>query len=79
MYNAMVFNGTIPGPVIAVDKGDTLNITLTNEGKVIHSLVIQALIGPSQAISGNVDPGKSKSWTLKLTLQVFMYYGGGDA
>ena len=27
MYNAMVFNGTIPGPVIAVDKDDILNVT----------------------------------------------------
>ncbi|MDW0271879.1 MAG: multicopper oxidase domain-containing protein, partial [Nitrososphaeraceae archaeon] len=33
MYNAMVFNGTIPGPVISIDQGDTLNITLKNEGQ----------------------------------------------
>ena len=32
-YNAMTFNGTIPGPVIAVDQGDTLNVTLRNDGK----------------------------------------------
>src|SRR5688500_11818573 len=33
MYNAMVFNGTIPGPVVAVNQGDTLEITLRNEGE----------------------------------------------
>src|SRR6476659_2159554 len=33
MYNAMVFNGTIPGPVVAVNQGDTHEITLKNEGK----------------------------------------------
>src|ERR671935_413122 len=38
MYNAMVYNGTIPGPVIAVDQGDTLMVTLVNHGKVIHSI-----------------------------------------
>ncbi|MDW0234355.1 MAG: nitrite reductase, partial [Nitrososphaeraceae archaeon] len=26
-YNAYTFNGTIPGPVISIDQGDTLNIT----------------------------------------------------
>ena len=25
-YNAMVWNGTIPGPVIAVDQGDALEV-----------------------------------------------------
>src|SRR2546421_8437782 len=64
MYNAMVFNGTIPGPVVAVNQGDTLNITLKNEGKVIHSLDFHAGIDPSNALSGNVAPGESKTWTL---------------
>jgi len=80
MYNAMVFNGTIPGPVIAVDQGDTLNITLVNKGKVIHSLDFHAAIGPSQVLSGNVDPGKSKSWTLKAnSAGAFFYHCGADA
>jgi FtsP/CotA-like multicopper oxidase with cupredoxin domain len=26
MYRAMVFNGTIPGPVISVDQGDTMQV-----------------------------------------------------
>src|SRR4029079_3952727 len=30
-YSAMVFNGSIPGPVISIDQGDTLNLTLKNE------------------------------------------------
>ena len=37
-YSAMVFNGSIPGPVISIDQGDTLNLTLKNEGQTIHSL-----------------------------------------
>ena len=32
-YNAMVFNGTIPGPVVAVNQGDTPEITLKNDGR----------------------------------------------
>jgi nitrite reductase (NO-forming) len=41
-YNAMVFNGSIPGPVIAIDQGDTLQLTLKNEGKLVHSLDFHA-------------------------------------
>src|SRR5574341_1380266 len=61
MYNAMVFNGTIPGPVISIDQGDTLNITLKNEGQTIHSLDFHAGFGPDNALSGSVKPGESKT------------------
>jgi nitrite reductase (NO-forming) len=64
-YNAMTFNGTIPGPVIAIDENDTLEITLKNDGTTIHSLNFQAGYGPDQAVSGSVKPGESKTWTLK--------------
>lgn len=77
MYNAMVFNGTIPGPVIAVDQGDMLEITLINEGNVIHSLDFHAGIGPSNALSGNVGPNETKTWTLEATnAGAFLYHCG---
>jgi nitrite reductase (NO-forming) len=63
-YNAMVWNGTIPGPVVAVDQGDTLEITVRNDGQVIHSMDFHAGIGPSNVVSGNVKPGESKTYTL---------------
>ena len=79
MYNAMTFNGTIPAPVIAVNQGDTLEITLKNEGGVIHSLDFHAGIGPSNALSGNVAPGEEKTWTLEAnTAGAFMYHCGAD-
>src|SRR5438093_12737119 len=67
MYNAMVFNGSIPGPVIAIDQGDTLNATLKNEGKLVHSIDLHAGYGADKANSGAVAPGKSKTWTLEGT------------
>jgi nitrite reductase (NO-forming) len=80
MYNAMVFNGTIPAPVIAIDQGDTLQITLKNEGKVIHSLDFHAAIGPGKALSGNVAPGESKTWTMQgVSAGAFYYHCGADA
>ena len=79
MYNAMVFNGRIPGPVVAVNQGDTLEITLKNKGAVIHSLDFHAGIGPSNALSGNVASGEEKTWTLQAnTAGAFYYHCGGD-
>ena len=79
-YNAMVWNGTIPGPVIAVDQGDALEVTVRNDGKVIHSIDFHAAIGPSQVLSGNVKPNESKTWTLHAnTPGFFFYHCGADA
>ena len=78
-YNAMVWNGTVPGPVIAVDQGDTLNVTIRNDGQVIHSMDFHAAIGPSQVLSGNIKPGETKTWTLQAnTPGAFMYHCGAD-
>src|SRR5687768_16150944 len=70
MYRAMVFNGTVPGPVISVDQGDTIEFTLTNEGEVIHSIDFHAGYGPSAAIGANasatgsnVQCGETVAWT----------------
>src|SRR5918996_606083 len=78
-YNAMVFNGSIPGPVIAVDQGDNLEVTIRNDGQVIHSMDFHAAIGPSQVISGNIKPGETKTWTLQAnTPGAFLYHCGSD-
>ena len=49
-YNAMVFNGSIPGPVVAIDQGDTLQVTLKNEGKLVHSMDFHAGFGTKKRI-----------------------------
>src|SRR5215204_7699438 len=74
-YAAMTFNGTIPAPVIAVDQGDVVNITIRNDGKTIHSLDFHAGVGPSNVLSGNIEPGQTKHVTLHAeNLGVFMYH-----
>ena len=79
MYTAMVFNGTIPGPVIAADQGDTIEMTLINQGELIHSVDFHAAIGPSKVLSGNVEAGQSKNWTFDVpNAGFFMYHCGAD-
>jgi nitrite reductase (NO-forming) len=78
-YAAMTFNGTIPAPVMAVDQGDILNVTIKNEGKTIHSLDFHAGIGPSKVLSGNIEPGETKSVPVYAkNAGVFMYHCGAD-
>jgi nitrite reductase (NO-forming) len=77
MYNAMVFNGTIPAPPIVANVGDTIEFTLINEGDAIHSLDFHAGIG--DALSGNIAPGETKTMTLHAkTAGVFLYHCGAD-
>jgi nitrite reductase (NO-forming) len=79
-YAAMTFNGTIPGPVIAADQGDVLNITIRNDGKTIHSLDFHAGFGPSKVLSGNIEPGQSKTMQLPAdNAGAWMYHCGADA
>jgi nitrite reductase (NO-forming) len=85
-YQAMVFNGTIPGPVVSVDQGDTIEFTLVNEGNVIHSMDFHAGDGPSAAVGAtasefgsNVQPGESVTWTWTAEhAGVFYYHCGAD-
>jgi nitrite reductase (NO-forming) len=86
MYRAMVFNGTIPGPVISVDQGQPIEFTLINEGDVIHSIDFHAGNGPSAAVGSaasetgsNVQPGQSVTWTWTPPYAgVFYYHCGAD-
>jgi nitrite reductase (NO-forming) len=85
-YRAMVFNGTIPGPVISVDQGQTIEFTLINEGEVIHSMDFHAGNGPSAAVGSaasetgsNVQAGQSVTWTWTPPYAgVFFYHCGAD-
>jgi nitrite reductase (NO-forming) len=86
MYRAMVFNGTIPGPVISVDQGQPIEFTLINEGDVIHSIDFHAGNGPSAAVGAtasetgsNIQPGQSVTWTWTPPYAgVFYYHCGAD-
>jgi nitrite reductase (NO-forming) len=86
MYRAMVFNGTVPGPVISVDQGQTIEFTLINEGDVIHSIDFHAGNGPSAAVGSaasetgsNIQPGQSVTWTWTPPYAgVFYYHCGAD-
>ena len=86
MYKAMVFNGTVPGPVVSVDQGDTIEFTLINQGQVVHSMDFHAGYGPQAAVGSdasatgsNVRPGESVTWTYTPPFAgAFFYHCGAD-
>jgi nitrite reductase (NO-forming) len=79
-YNAMVFNGTVPGPVISVHQGDTVEITLVNEGDAIHSLDFHSALTTKGANSGPVKAGESFTWSFKADAAgAFFYHCSAEA
>ena len=73
-YNAMVWNGTIPGPLVSIDQGDNLTVTLINKGKLVHSMDFHAGYGTNKANSGPVKPGETKTWSLQGEIPGFFFY-----
>ncbi|HZS02894.1 MAG TPA: multicopper oxidase domain-containing protein, partial [Chloroflexota bacterium] len=75
-YEAWTFNGTVPGPVIRVKQGATVNVNLTNNGRMMHSLDFHSAKTPI-ANYRNVSPGESFSWSFVATVPgVYMYHCG---
>ncbi len=65
-YKMMTFNGTVPGPLLKFKEGESVRITLINNGELVHSLNLHGITGPSQALSGPLKPGENKTWILKV-------------
>ncbi|HEU4941738.1 MAG TPA: multicopper oxidase domain-containing protein, partial [Gaiellaceae bacterium] len=77
-YNTWAFDGHgAPGPVVHVRQGQTVEMTLTNGGKIPHSIDFHAArIAPNVAFR-DVAPGES--FTFRFTANdpgVFMYHCG---
>lgn len=71
------FDGDIPGPILHVRQGDTVNFTLTNKGQVPHSMDFHAAqINPKEAFR-SVMPNESVTYSFKPRYAgAFMYHCG---
>ena len=78
-YRYWTFNGTVPGPMVRVRQGDTVELTLRSaaENTVAHSIDLQAVTGPGGG--GDVTmvaPGESKTFSFQaLYPGAFTYQG----
>lgn len=79
-HRFMTFNGQVPGPMIRVRVGDTVNLTLRNapENGDAHSIDLHAVYGSGGGASyTEVAAGKEKTITFKATYPGgFIYHCG---
>jgi len=77
VISAWTFGGDIPGPVVHVQQGDTVEFTLTNHGSIPHSMDFHAAqIDPKVAFR-STNPGQPVSFTFKARYPgVYMYHCG---
>ncbi len=69
------FNDRSPGPMLVVEEGDTVRITLKNTDTVTHGLSIHAANTQTSKFLGNVQPGETREFTFKADFPgVFMYH-----
>ncbi|MFN8534392.1 MAG: copper-containing nitrite reductase [Dehalococcoidia bacterium] len=77
-YKYWTFNGTVPGPMVRVLQGDTVNVTLRNakDSEVTHSIDLHAVTGPGGgAKATQIPPGGSASFRFKaVNPGVYVYH-----
>jgi nitrite reductase (NO-forming) len=77
-YDFWTFDGTVPGPLLRVMEGDTVELTLVNpaSSKSSHDIDLHAVNGPGGgAAVTSVAPGESKTLTFKaLQAGIYVYH-----
>ncbi len=79
-YRYWTFNGKVPGPMIRVRQGDTVEVTLHNDSHshMVHSVDFHAALGPGGgAAYSQALPGQSKKFAFQATTPgLFVYHCG---
>ena len=79
-YRYWTFNGKVPGPMIRVEQGDMVEVTLHNDAgsHMVHSVDFHAALGPGGgAAFSQAIPGQSKIFTFQATTPgLFVYHCG---
>lgn len=80
-YRAWTFDGKVPGPVVRVTEGDTVEFTLINdkESKNSHSMDFHAARLDVVEDFDSIKPGETKKYTFTADHPgVFFYHCGSD-
>lgn len=77
-FDYFTFDGQIPGPMLRVRVGDTVELTLTNDtsSHLAHSIDLHAVNGPGGgAVYTETAPGEENTFTFKaLSPGLFVYH-----
>jgi len=76
-YHAWTFGDTAPGPVIHVRQGQKVDVTLTNNAMMPHSVDFHAAQVAPNVDFADVAPGASKTFSFVASIPgAFMYHCG---
>ncbi len=76
-YQAWTFNGSVPGPILHVREGQTLNVTFTNNGTMQHSIDFHAAQVPPDLAYRSINPGEKLQFSfVAKTPGAFVYHCG---
>jgi nitrite reductase (NO-forming) len=76
-YHYWTYNGTVPGPMIRVRQGDTVELTLRNaiDSPVSHSIDSHGVLGPGGGKVTQTPPGTTSVFQFKaMRPGVFIYH-----
>lgn len=80
LYRYWTFNGKVPGPMIRVRTGDTVEVTLRNsaDDRMVHSIDLHAVLGPGGGAGlMQVPPGEERTFSFVATTPgLFIYHCG---
>ena len=74
-YQAWTYNGTVPGPILHLRQGQTVTVTLTNNGMMKHSIDFHAAQTEPNLHYIDIDPGKSLTFSFVADVAgAFIYH-----
>jgi len=77
-FNYWTFDKQVPGPMLRVKEGDTVELSLTNDKNSLHdhNIDLHAVTGPGGGASlTNVNPGETKTFKWKaLNSGLYVYH-----
>lgn len=77
-FNYWTYEGQVPGPMLHVREGDTVEVSLTNDPSSLHhhNIDLHAVTGPGGGASvTDVNPGETKSFRWKaLSPGLYVYH-----
>ncbi len=76
-YQAWTFGDTVPGPVIHVRQGQTVNVVFTNHGMMQHSIDFHAALTPPNLHFVDIRPGETIRFSFVAKVPgAFVYHCG---
>lgn len=77
-YSYFTFNGTVPGPMLRVRVGDTVEMKLSNaaDSHFLHSIDLHAVNGPGGGhVFTQTQPGEETTFTFKALAEgIYVYH-----